>query len=71
MQFYRPYSVYQKAREFVEQKDLTHLPFFMLRKQSQYTSYVSRAHLVGIFWCCRSCGCLGMLLCGYYLVSFQ
>ena len=45
MQFYRPHFVYQKAREFVEQKDLTHLPFFMLRKQSQYTSYVSRAHL--------------------------
>ena len=45
MQFYRPHSVYQRAREFVEQKDLTRLPFFILRKQSQHTSYVSRAHL--------------------------
>lgn len=45
MQFYRPHSVYQRAREFVEQKDLTQLPFFILRKQSQCTSYVSRAHL--------------------------
>ena len=47
MQFYRPHSVYHRAREFVEQKDLTQLQllFFILRKQSQYTSYISRPYL--------------------------